>query len=331
MKFRRTYKTKSDYQADFENGKLYEGFVIGAGYAYVYTVYEMPGNLNGFGHFTNDYPENNRYSGFRVQLIDSSQDMVALSLQAHTSGTFFEHTVVRGETLSSIAQDFGIHMGDLVRWNNIANPNKITVGQVLLIDADLAKPSRRERLEMKIQTTTDKISTANPAANAGNPSGWVQAQLPMTFLNYGSLIPTTIGGLKYTGDILFIKKGGFWRGGNGQYYKTAQALRASGHGWNFRTNSMNIAKNASVFKYLRWGGFALGGISTLDSGIRFYNNPNWEDGSDTVAGIGGAIYWPIGIAYLAFKLNVKAATSYTKNMMDNGLVPGRDDMMIWKY
>ena len=42
------------------------------------------------------------------------------------------YAVVRGDTLIAIADRFGIHLNDLVRENNIADPTMIYVGQVLL-------------------------------------------------------------------------------------------------------------------------------------------------------------------------------------------------------
>ena len=41
------------------------------------------------------------------------------------------YTVKSGDTLSAIANDFGVTVDQLVRWNNISNPNLITVGQIL--------------------------------------------------------------------------------------------------------------------------------------------------------------------------------------------------------
>ena len=43
------------------------------------------------------------------------------------------YTVVRGDTLIRIADRHGIHLNDLVRVNNIADPTKIFVGQTILI------------------------------------------------------------------------------------------------------------------------------------------------------------------------------------------------------
>ncbi|HEY2630050.1 MAG TPA: peptidoglycan DD-metalloendopeptidase family protein [Usitatibacter sp.] len=43
------------------------------------------------------------------------------------------HTVKKGDTLVSIALQYGLDYRDLVTWNNIANPNRIEIGQVLML------------------------------------------------------------------------------------------------------------------------------------------------------------------------------------------------------
>ncbi len=43
------------------------------------------------------------------------------------------YSVVRGDTLIRIAERHGIHLNDLVRANNIADPTVIYVGQILMI------------------------------------------------------------------------------------------------------------------------------------------------------------------------------------------------------
>jgi lipoprotein NlpD len=45
------------------------------------------------------------------------------------------HTVKRGETLVSIALQYGLDYRELAAWNGITNPAKISVGQVLLLGA----------------------------------------------------------------------------------------------------------------------------------------------------------------------------------------------------
>ncbi len=44
-----------------------------------------------------------------------------------------EHVVAKGESLSSIAKTYGVTVEDLKKANNISNPNKLEVGQKLVI------------------------------------------------------------------------------------------------------------------------------------------------------------------------------------------------------
>lgn len=53
----------------------------------------------------------------------------------HTSNTSNQgtYTVQSGDTLSGIAEKYGVTVRDLCNWNNISNPNAIQVGQVLRV------------------------------------------------------------------------------------------------------------------------------------------------------------------------------------------------------
>ena len=46
---------------------------------------------------------------------------------------YIVYTVVKGDTLGRIASAYGVTVRDLVRWNNIADPNLILIGQKLRI------------------------------------------------------------------------------------------------------------------------------------------------------------------------------------------------------
>ncbi len=46
-----------------------------------------------------------------------------------------KYTVKAGDTLSGIAKKFGVTVAQLQKWNNIKDPNKISVGQVLIVKA----------------------------------------------------------------------------------------------------------------------------------------------------------------------------------------------------
>jgi LysM repeat protein len=45
------------------------------------------------------------------------------------------HTVAAGDTLSKLARQYGVNVADIQRLNNLADPNKLTPGQKLIIPA----------------------------------------------------------------------------------------------------------------------------------------------------------------------------------------------------
>lgn len=77
------------------------------------------------------------------------------------------YTVKAGDTLSGICGRFGVKMDDVVRWNNISNPNIIRVGQVLTL----------------VGAQTNKVVTLTVKANGGlrlreTPNGTIILVMP---------------------------------------------------------------------------------------------------------------------------------------------------------
>jgi lipoprotein NlpD len=70
------------------------------------------------------------------------------------------HTVKRGETLASIAVQYGLALRDLAAWNNIVNPNRLETGRVLV----LAPPSGTTPVPATAVTTP--LVTAGPPIEA---------------------------------------------------------------------------------------------------------------------------------------------------------------------
>ncbi len=54
------------------------------------------------------------------------------------------YTVKKGDTLSAIAKEHGVSVANLQSWNNIKDPNKITVGQKLKLGGLNTKPSSKK-------------------------------------------------------------------------------------------------------------------------------------------------------------------------------------------
>jgi len=75
----------------------------------------------------------------REELLNTlSQRMAAIlaqqQSQARASGR--AHTVAAGETLSAIAAAYRVRSADIIRINNLSNPNALRVGQKLTIPAN---------------------------------------------------------------------------------------------------------------------------------------------------------------------------------------------------
>lgn len=75
------------------------------------------------------------------------------------------HTIKRGETLVGIALQYGLDYRELAAWNNIVNPNQISVGQVLVLAAPAGAASPPPAIVATPLTGTAPIIEARPLAN----------------------------------------------------------------------------------------------------------------------------------------------------------------------
>ncbi|WP_340640480.1 N-acetylmuramoyl-L-alanine amidase [Bacillus atrophaeus] len=97
------------------------------------------------------------------------------------------YTVKKGDTLSAIAKEHGVSVANLQKWNNIKNPNKIKVGQVLKLtgSSGSSKPSSSGKKYVYLPASADswRIYPTNKAPVKGNECGLLR--------------PKKFGGLKY--------------------------------------------------------------------------------------------------------------------------------------
>ncbi|MBX3717958.1 MAG: peptidoglycan DD-metalloendopeptidase family protein [Burkholderiales bacterium] len=75
------------------------------------------------------------------------------------------HTIKRGETLVGIALQYGLDYRELAAWNNIVNPNQISVGQVLVLAAPAGAASPPPAIVATPLPGTAPIIEARPLAN----------------------------------------------------------------------------------------------------------------------------------------------------------------------
>jgi len=109
------------------------------------------------------------------------------------------YTVQPGDILTKIGMDTGQSWRDLARWNNLADPNHLEVGQVLRV----VPPAGEIPPGSTVTTTTTTTTTAASAPAtfkplppiAGNPagkaSGAVAASTASTAVASGSAVPLT--------------------------------------------------------------------------------------------------------------------------------------------
>lgn len=118
----------------FGRNKLYEGYVIGFGYVKIINRAIQPCHLNGFNPEVRMIPFEDTHFEIESKMeSDRSPAAVKQSLKPLFVNGETSITVGTGMTLSSIASFFGVTVDDLVRWNNIENPDKIYVGQNIKI------------------------------------------------------------------------------------------------------------------------------------------------------------------------------------------------------
>ena len=99
------------------------------------------------------------------------------------------YTVKRGDTLYSIALDNGLDYKELVAWNNIENPNRIQVGQILRIrapgvlaggDAAVTKPvtavASIEKRSLDVNSTETLKREPKAGKEAYSEQAFAQAQ-----------------------------------------------------------------------------------------------------------------------------------------------------------
>ena len=100
---------------------------------------------------------------------------VAQVAQAKEQGYY---TVVLGDTLGKVANRFGVSVDELVKLNNLSNPNLIYVGTVLKVDASATKTAEVtvpkatvvENTTEKTVVKVDPVQTFAPKAAATAPT-----------------------------------------------------------------------------------------------------------------------------------------------------------------
>jgi len=110
-------------------------------------------------------------SGDKVKLVITPVDTPTTTPLAAPTMAPTTYTVKSGDTLSGIAALFGVSMDDIVRANNIADPNRLSEGQVLTIPVRLSGSPTEGNATPKGGTPNPSASPALPPPNVTPPLG----------------------------------------------------------------------------------------------------------------------------------------------------------------
>ncbi|HET9493725.1 MAG TPA: LysM peptidoglycan-binding domain-containing protein [Chloroflexia bacterium] len=105
-------------------------------------------------------------SSEQVRLVVTPVPSPTVTPEALPTTQPVSYTVRAGDTLSGIAAMFGLTVDDLVRHNNITDPNTLAEGQVLTIPGRPATPTPTPEGTPSPRTTGTPGTPGAPAASA---------------------------------------------------------------------------------------------------------------------------------------------------------------------
>lgn len=108
--------------------------------------------------------------GQRLKLFASADNNGYRQEESHRKTT--RHKVKKGESLSSIADDYGVTIDDLKEWNNLTG-NSINAGQTLVVRAEAAKKTAT----IAAGTTTHTVKSGDTLGKIADRYGVTVAQL----------------------------------------------------------------------------------------------------------------------------------------------------------
>ncbi|MFP4324020.1 MAG: LysM peptidoglycan-binding domain-containing protein [Anaerolineales bacterium] len=173
------------------------------------------------------------------------------------------HTVQTGETLSSIARQYGTTLNTLIAANNIPNPDRILIAQQLCIPGDVGGGTGGPLAQVPTGQALPGPSTAN--ATTGNtttvsgpvfvntnryvvnrPAGSVEVTVPAGTVDSQSGATTTASiGLDATNNLLHVQSGGMIPNSWANVYVSSELGDASG-----RAGLLQVDANGRVDGYV---------------------------------------------------------------------------------
>jgi murein DD-endopeptidase MepM/ murein hydrolase activator NlpD len=219
------------------------------------------------------------------------------------------YIVVSGDTLWGISKKFGVSVDQLARWNNITNIGLIRPGQILIVKHPVSVCPEILRKKSNLPTPPSdntykkKLDTGQDSVRGQHVSKTDSYNRVLNYLNMGLSFGSTGASIyySYNSPVMSLHK-------NNQFLLTDTRGIERATSLNFRSGRYapsalvqmqraNFLNTIKWIKGIKYGGWVLGGVSTLYSLYNFRKNPNWQDGIDTGVGIASFLYWPIGVSY----------------------------------
>jgi len=111
---------------------------------------------------------------------------------AENAGKPGYYTVKQGDTLIRIGLDQGQNWRDIVRWNNLDNPNNIEVGQVLRVQPPLVAGSASKGTDQSNSGVVVRPVSSAVVQNTSNPSADATTSPPANSTNTQSAKPVPL-------------------------------------------------------------------------------------------------------------------------------------------
>ena len=154
----------------------------------------------------NDISNPNRiYVGQRLLVRQQASSQTNTNTSSNTANTSSSatgtYTVQSGDTLSGIANKFGTNYESLASLNNISNPNRIYVGQVLKLSANSTTANFTH------QITTSTTSAGSYTVKAGDSLSAIAARYGMSYETLARLNNIANPNRIYVGQVLRLGSG----------------------------------------------------------------------------------------------------------------------------
>ena len=106
-------------------------------------------------------------------------ETITAAQPVRASGDAVKHKVQNGETLSTIARQYGVRQGEIAVVNNITDPQKIRAGDELIIPGWQTPPSKSGKSAQKDGKSSAQKSTGTPTLVVEEPTVRPAAEVPV--------------------------------------------------------------------------------------------------------------------------------------------------------